>query len=343
MRIQSHIFFFCLIMSATFFGCDDDEKFRIITRQSYLFMEDSLSSPHLVNYDNLTRKFTQNYHKQFGVSELGLSDMDGKDNEVCLSDYLQPSVKYVVFKEKMNNFSAKSSAETISHTLVDFVPHRIALGDNYIIALDTIARKLAFMDKNSLNKEIIYKQSDKKPVLAFAFMGRFYVATEEKTIQIWEESAFAMREELSTQRRIDYITPDDFSKSVSLSLLYHSGDSLFSATLSLNNNNITKNTLINYRKILNSPYNTLSYGKEWLGQVKLLKTGGITLTDDNGTDEFTVGASSMDFDFSNSVLFCTQHNELRVFENLNDSTLYTGLPVTGKIRKAFFKSGYSGN
>lgn len=343
MRFQNQIFYFLCLLSVILSSCDNDERFRVITRQSFVFMEDSAASAELLAFDNLTNDFDKNYHTQFGISETGLSDMDGNENELCLADYLQPSVKYILFKEKMTNFSESSKTETVNHTLTDFIPHKIALGEKYIMALDTIAQKLAFIDKNNNRKTVVYRQIAQKPILVKFFMDRFYVATAEKTLQIWDELAFSLREEMTVKGRVYFITPEDFEKSVALTILYRSNDSVFSANLSLNSNNITKNTLVNYTKVLNSPYPALNYGKEWLGQVKLLKTGILSLTEESTSVEFTNQVSSMDFDFSNSVLFCTQNNTLKVFENLKDSTTYTGFPVTGKIRKVYFKSGYSGN
>lgn len=342
--MQRYLFVFSFLIGVVgvFTACESDDKFRVITREAFILIKDSLNPTTLLSYDYITGKIETNAHTRYGISDAGLSDVSGKNDLLCLADKNKRTISIIEFKNKKGSRVGETDIEVSMISLGDFTPHAITAGESFLLAMDSSAQKIAFINLKKPNKEVHYRSLTSAPLFAHYTMGRFYLSTSKKSLQVWEEAAFAMREEVSVRENIYFISADDMTKTNGLLLFYRAGDSLFSARYNLLNGNITKNTFGNYFTLEYSPYRTISYGNEWLGQVKHLETKAILLIENNSSWVFVNGVKSANMDFFNSVLFVKNKDYLTIYKNLKDSSKNQRIPIMGNSIKSIFRTGYKG-
>lgn len=303
----------CILLTS----CDNDLKFKVITRAMYVLAYDStLNQRELICFT--PDKITQNYERTLGISVDGLSDIHVKNNVLWVADPVQKRVLSFAFDKN-------EASEKTEFTYDGFTPFYVAVGDKYFVASDTLTHTLVFQKlKNDDNVRI---HSSTAPTQIFWKMGKFYVISG-KNVDVYDESALSLRTQITFPHPVSACIPSHVSATVVLD----SGQSKYIDLIDFNGDfAANKPFVLTNDKICNTPYVYTQYGSECLTNLylsdKKLRAQNAVNRGSTPLTNFPAGIQDFEADFFSSQLYY-----------LKGDTLYErGIAANTDSRQVFWK------
>lgn len=310
-------------------GCDNDEKFEIVTDRSYLLLQkDSTNEKELWYFSPKDKTFSLANEV---INNSNLSEISGRENEICYGDIKEKQVIYQYFKVKN---SGEIKEEITKQKTGAYTPNFVAMGNDYICFSDSNQRVVGFLVKGKEGKESIIRKMEAKPLQICYAVGKFYIAYSNGEIGIWDESALSERNQVEIEGSFLGFSPSQNRMEV----FSQKNDSVFQANINYESLLLSASRLSSFRNLNYSPLSRKIYGNEWLKDVGLSTKNGL-LTDINVGDTLANSVSSFAIDFSQSIIYYTKEKQLYV-QAIGSSDFLAVKPINATISKTFFRQGY---
>lgn len=310
-------------------GCDHDEKFEIVTDRSYLLLQkDSTNEKELWYFSPKDKSFTLANEP---INNSNLSEISGRDNEICYGDKKEKQVIYQCFKVKN---SGEIKEEITKQKTAGYTPNFVAMGNDYICFSDSNQQVVGFLVKGKEGKEAIIRKLDVKPLQICYAVGKFYIIYSNGEIGIWEESALSQRNKVAIKGQFLGFSPSQNRMEV----FSHKNDSILQANISYESLVLSNTRLSSFRTLKYSLVSRKVYGNEWLKNAGI-STNNCLLTDINVGDTLARNVSSFAIDFSQSIIYYTKEKQLYV-QAIGSSDFLAVKPINATILQTFFRQGY---
>lgn len=310
-------------------GCDNDEKFEIVTDRSYLLLQkDSTNEKELWYFSPKDKSFTLANEV---INNSSLSEISGRDNEICYGDIKEKQVIYQCFKVKN---SGEIKEEITKQKTAGYTPSFVAIGNDYICFSDSNQQVVGFLMKGKEGKEAIIRKVDAKPLQICFAVGKFYINYANSSVGIWEESALSERNRVQITGQFLGFSP---SKN-RMELFSQQNDSILQTNISFGSLVLSNTRLSSFRNLTYSLLSRKIYGNEWLKDAGIT-TNNCLLTDITVADTLAKNVSSFAIDFSQSIIYYTKEKQLYV-QAIGSNDFVAIKPIHAKILQTFFRQGY---
>lgn len=313
--------FFLFTVSACEF--DQDSQFFPETTQSVFLTSSETSDKHLLFIQDQEVDSTWEVHLGIGLGQL--SDMHSLTQELWVSSSSQALIAEV-----------DVSNRTLGHRIQtgSFRPHFIGVGNDRIVASDTIANQLGFWNKDNFRVTIIDVGS--RPGLINYRSGKFYIQIGGNAIGIWDERAIAERNRIATSTPIIDILIDN---SVSTIAFHKDNSGQFETRISFNTDHSNRQEFpVPHQKIRYTPFLRQSLGKELTSNVILIDSSLII----SGLQNISDGVEDFEADFTDSEVWFVKEKSLRLYKIIEEREDLIS-SFSGSLIKSFFNQEIVGD
>ncbi|HHG85330.1 MAG TPA: hypothetical protein ENJ82_11345 [Bacteroidetes bacterium] len=307
-----------LLLTAGCRGWDDDSDFEIRTRARF-FLASANSGKTLIELRDGVLK--EAWNTKAGFPDRDLSDVSLRENAIWLSSGNQRSI-------------LKTNPETgeiqKSFTDLPIAPHYISVGNEQIIAADTVANALIFIKLR--NGKVTQAIFEGQPGFSIYSNGRFYLKVNATQVWVMDEKALSPRAKLEIGAEILEFQLNRYNN-----VHVQSRDSvqLFQAIIPGNADYISReNFAVTYQKIRYTPYFSARYDSEFLEDLQLLGT-------DLQTPKKVLilsGANNFEADFFGGTAYITRNDSLFLFD-LASNQMQDSLPFPFEMEHVYHQYG----
>ncbi|MEZ4777106.1 MAG: hypothetical protein R3D00_28275 [Bacteroidia bacterium] len=247
-----------------------------------------------------------------GMGEI--SDFSGSEKTIWFAE----AMAHKIFEYDPGSQGVVQSLETQSLT-----PHFICAGEKVILLSDSAADQIGFFRLK--NQQLTIVGTEYKPGQAVYRSGKFYVQAGDKTVDIYDELAYASIGTAIFDHAIKSIEADARSR-----IFVHTteGNNAWQGLIDYNSNSISKpEAAVNYEKVRYTPYVERPLGKEYLRDVQ--KINGKLNT------AVTQACSDFEVDFFESIIYFLRQDSLYSLK-IADNLVRPLAPLDGEFQKAWY-------
>lgn len=220
--------------------------------------------------------------------------------------------------------------EVKRHTL-PLAAHHFALGDRDILLVDTVGRKLAWLDRTTEAPRYIVEPLDGKPGPPLHLSERFFLPLDAQRLRMFNASTLSAESTYVCTYPLAYLT---ITPQLSIACYLQTGGQLYQQTLNPTTRQIGPATLrTGLTRAYPSPYLQARTGTEWLTEVTL-NNGRVNATGLTSTVRF------MGVDFQYSRLWAqTAVGDTLIGHDLRRALTFTRIVLPHRVVEAAYWAG----
>jgi hypothetical protein len=302
-RNRSLVLFLLLGMMA-FWACkyDQDAPYYVRTQAMFFLVENPPGDISVSRIDSSGIRL--NWEQTLDLQAGAISDLDGKPGFLWLADVASGAI------HKVNPGTGQIEE---SFSTGNLLPHRLAVGEIYMMFGDTVADKIGLIRIRNGKTEIF--DAGGKPGMIRYRSQKFYYVTGQDSLTLFHEKALARMLQTGFERPIRDMQFDE-GRHLHIYTAAPDSNRLYEATIDLNADALDQPESLPdpfFRKARLSPYNYAPFGREFT-QDLFQRQNRLFLGSGAPVDGIPSDVDDFEMDFFESVVYYVSGDSLRRFD-----------------------------